>query len=75
VTNPLRYFETSPELIRLAELMHIRFPLSLRNVEGLLHERGIDATHEAVRFWLNRFGPMMAREGSVMCGRPPFSKG
>jgi putative transposase len=43
-------------------MMYIRFPLSLRNVEDLLHERGIDVTHETVRFWWNRFGPMMACE-------------
>ena len=42
--------------------MYIRFPLSLRNVEDLLHERGIDISHEAVRFWWHRFGPMFARE-------------
>ncbi|MCP2679928.1 IS6 family transposase [Maricaulaceae bacterium NA33B04] len=62
MTNPFRYFKTSPEIIRLAVMMYIRFPLSLRNVEDLLHERGIDITHETVRFWWNRFGPMMARE-------------
>jgi putative transposase len=62
MTNPFRYFKTSPEIIRLAVMMYIRFPLSLRNVEDLLHERGIDVTHETVRFWWNRFGPMMARE-------------
>ena len=50
-----------PEIIRLAVMMYIRFPLSLRNVEDLLHERGIDITHETVRFWWNRFGPMFAR--------------
>ena len=55
--NPFKYFKTSPEIIRLAVMMYIRFPLSLRNVEDLLHERGIDITHEAVRFWRNRFGP------------------
>ena len=27
-------------------MLYIRFPLSLRNVEDLLHERGIDITHE-----------------------------
>ncbi|MEY8117165.1 IS6 family transposase, partial [Falsihalocynthiibacter sp. BN13B15] len=37
-------------------------PLSLRNVEDLLHERGIDVSHETVRFWWNRFGPMFAAE-------------
>ena len=42
--------------------MYIRFPLSLRNVEVLLHERGIDIRHETVRFWWNRFGPMFAAE-------------
>jgi len=43
-------------------MMYVRFPLSLRNVEDLLHERGIDICHETVRFWWNRFGPMFAAE-------------
>ncbi len=43
-------------------MMYIRFPLSLRNVEDLLHERGIDICHETVRFWWSRFGPMFAAE-------------
>jgi putative transposase len=60
--NPFRYFKTSPEIIRLAVMMYIRFPLSLRNVEDLLHQRGIDISHETVRFWWNRFGPMFAAE-------------
>jgi len=60
--NPFRYFNSSPEIIRLAVLMYIRFPLSLRQVEDLLHERGIDICHETVRFWWNRFGPLFAAE-------------
>ena len=60
--SPFRYFKTSPEIIRLAVMMYIRFPLSLRNVEDLLHERGIDVCHETVRFWWHRFGPMFAAE-------------
>ena len=60
--SPFRYFKTSPEIIRLAVLLYIRFPLSLRNVEDLLHERGIEISHEAVRFWWNRFVPMFAAE-------------
>ena len=43
-------------------MMYVRFPLSLRNVEDLLHERGIDVSYESVRFWWNRFGPMFASE-------------
>lgn len=43
-------------------LMYVRFPLSLRNVEDLLFERGIDLCHETVRFWWNRFGPMFAAD-------------
>ena len=61
-SNPFRYFKTSPEIIRLAVMMYVRFPLSLRNVEDLLHERGIDICHETVRYWWNKFGPMFARE-------------
>ena len=60
--SPFRYFKTSPEIIRLAVMMYVRFPLSLRNVEDLLHERGIEVSHETVRFWWNRFGPMFAAE-------------
>ncbi|MCZ8187559.1 MAG: hypothetical protein O9308_14375 [Beijerinckiaceae bacterium] len=42
--------------------MDVRYPLSLRNVEGLLHERGIDITLETVRFWWPRFGTIFAAE-------------
>ena len=42
--------------------MYIRFPLSLRNVEDLLDERGIDVSYESVRFWWLRFGPKFASE-------------
>lgn len=60
--SPFRYFKTSPEVIRLAVMLYVRFPLSLRNVEDLLHERGIDISHETVRFWWNRFGAVFAEE-------------
>jgi transposase-like protein len=60
--NPFRYFNSSPDIIRLAVMMYVRYPLSLRNVEDLLAERGIDICHETVRLWWNRFGPMFAAE-------------
>jgi putative transposase len=60
--NPFRYIKTSPEVIRLTVMMYVWFPPSLRQVEDLLHERGIDICHETVRAWWNRFGPMFAAE-------------
>src|ERR1035437_1603767 len=60
--NPFRYFHSSPEVIRLVVMMYVRFPLSLRNVEDILFERGIDLCHETVRLWWNRFGPMFAAD-------------
>ena len=60
--SPFRYFHSSPEIIRMAVLLYVRFPLSLRNVEDLLFERGIDVCHETVRHWWNRFGPMFAAD-------------
>ncbi|MEQ8707340.1 MAG: IS6 family transposase, partial [Rhodospirillales bacterium] len=60
--SPFRYFKRSPEIIRLAVMMYVRFPLSLRNVEDLLDERGIEISHETVRFWWNRFGPLFAAD-------------
>jgi putative transposase len=60
--NPFRWFDSSPEVIRLVVMMYVRYPLSLRDVEDLLFERGIDICHETVRLWWNRFGPMFAAE-------------
>jgi putative transposase len=60
--NPFRYFNSSPEVIRLVVMLYVRFPLSLRNVEDLLFERGIDICHETVRLWWNRFGLMFAAD-------------
>ena len=60
--SPFRYFNSSPEVIRLVVMMYVRFPLSLRNVEDLLFERGIDISHETVRHWWNRFGPDVRRQ-------------
>lgn len=60
--SPFRYVNSSPEIIRLAVLMYVRFPLSLRNVEDLLFERGIDICNETVRLWWNRYGPMFAAD-------------
>ena len=60
--NPFRYFNSSPEVIRSAVMLYVRYPLSLRQVEDLLFERGIDICHETVRYWWNRFGPLFATE-------------
>jgi putative transposase len=60
--NPFKYYNSSPEVIRLTVLMYVKYPLSLRNVEDLLAERGIEICHETVRQWWNKFGPMFAAE-------------
>ena len=71
--SPFRYFNSSPEVIRLVVMMYVKYPLSLRNVEDLLHERGIDLCHETVRFWWNRFGPMFA--GEIRRKRASYMRG
>ena len=75
--NPshFRYFDSSPEVIRLVVMMYVKYPLSLRNVEDLLAERGIDICHETVRLWWNRFGPMFAGNGSIACAQIPIGAG
>jgi putative transposase len=62
IQNPFKYFKTSPEIICLAVMYYVRYPLSSRQVEDILHERGIDICHETVRFWVNRFGAKFAKE-------------
>lgn len=49
-----------PDVIQYAVWLYHRFTLSLREVEDLLAERGIDVTFETVRCWANRFGPAIA---------------
>ena len=66
--SPFRYFKTSPEIIRLAVMLYIRFPMSLRNVEDLLHERGIEISRETVRYWWNRFWPHVCRGTQAQAG-------
>lgn len=70
--SPFRYFKTSPEIIQLAVMMCVRFPLSPRNVEDLLHERGIDICHESVRLWGGCFGPIFA--GKIRTKRTPYMR-
>ncbi len=70
--NPFRYFDSSPEVIGLVVMMYVRYLLSVRNVEDLPFERGIEICHETVRLWWNRFGRHCQRKFYTgLVGRPP----
>lgn len=58
--NPFKYFNSPPDIIRLAVMFYVRYPLSFRQVEDILSERGIDVSHETIRFWVARFAPKFA---------------
>ena len=60
--DPFRWFDSSPEVVRQVVMWYIRYPLSLRQVEDMAFERGINICHETVKLWWNRFGPMFASE-------------
>tara|TARA_B100000686_G_scaffold352587_2_gene455108 strand:- start:2727 stop:3425 length:699 start_codon:yes stop_codon:yes gene_type:complete len=60
--NHFKYYKSSPEIIKLAIMYYVRYPLSLRNIEDILHERGINICHETIRYWWNKLGPIVARE-------------
>jgi putative transposase len=62
IKNPFKYFKTSLEIIRMAVMYYVRYPLSLRQVEDILREWGIDISYETIRFWWNRFGPKFAKD-------------
>ncbi|MGW1005073.1 IS6 family transposase, partial [Streptomyces sp. NPDC002520] len=49
------------EVIGHAVWLYHRFPLSYREVEELLFERGITVSYETVRAWCATFGPAYAR--------------
>ena len=49
-----------PDVIRYAVWLYLRFTLSIRDVEELLAQRGVEVSREAVRCWVNKFGPLIA---------------
>jgi putative transposase len=49
-------------VIRLAVMLYVRFPLSLRNLEDPPHDRGIEFGYVLVRFWWLPIDPMSAAE-------------
>lgn len=57
-----RYFKTTPEIIQLSVMLYVRFPLSLRNLEDLRHESGVDVSYETIRYWWNRVGAQFASD-------------
>lgn len=58
--SPFKYFKSSPEIIRFAVKLRIHYGLSLRQCEDMLAERGIDVSYEAIRYWVWKFGPLLA---------------
>ena len=49
-----------PEVIRYAVWLYFRFTLSVRDVEELLAERGVEVSRESIRCWVIKFGPPIA---------------
>ena len=62
MTNPLSFkrYRFPPDVIRHAIWLYFRFTLSLRDVEELMAQRGIVVSREAIRCWVNKFGPVIA---------------
>jgi len=50
-----------PQIIAHVVWLYARFNLSLREVEELMLERGIDVSYETIRRWMVKFGPLIAR--------------
>ncbi len=69
--NPISFkpHRFPPDVTRQTVWLYFRFTMSLRDVEDLLAERGIDLTYETVRCWANKFGPAIA--ANIRRRRPP----
>ncbi|MGD0291948.1 MAG: IS6 family transposase, partial [Candidatus Binataceae bacterium] len=52
-----KWRQTAPELILCAVRWYLRYSLSLRDVEELLAERGLEADHTTIWRWVQRYGP------------------
>ena len=51
----------TPDVIRRAVWLYLRFTLSYRDVKELLAERGLDVSYETIRRWVLKFGLLFAR--------------
>jgi len=49
------------DVIKRVIWLYFRFNLSLREIEVLMAERGIDVSYETVRRWIEQFGPVFAK--------------
>lgn len=49
-----------PTIIQHAVWLYFRFTLSLRDVEEMLAQRGIEVSYETIRCWTIKFGPKIA---------------
>src|SRR5271170_5796425 len=56
-----KWRQTAPELILCAVRWYLRYSLSLRDVEELLAERGLEADHTTIWRWVQRYGPELER--------------
>jgi len=73
--DPFRWFDSSPELIRLVVMIYVKYPLSLRNVEDLLAERGIDICHETVRLcWFRQMKTLQKFSSVHAAFHNPFNQ-
>ena len=54
-------YQFPPKLISYAVWLYFRFPMSLRMVEEMLADRGIEVTYETVRRWALKFGQKAAK--------------
>ena len=68
-----RGFRFHPSIIKHAVWLYFSFPLSFRDIELLLAQRHIQVSHELIRKWCYRFGPVLAKKIRKK-RRPPTDK-
>jgi putative transposase len=57
------------EIISHCVWLYFRFPLSYRDVQEMMAERGIAISHEAIRNWCEKFGREYSRRIRIQRGR------
>ncbi|WP_411194431.1 hypothetical protein [Rhodococcus erythropolis] len=62
MSSTYKGFRFPGEVISHCVWLYHRFTLSLREIELLMAERGIEVTFETIRTWCARFGPEYARQ-------------
>ena len=65
-TNPFKWRHYEPEIILLCVRWYCRYQLSFRDLEAMMHERGLSVHYSTIFRWVQRYAPEINKRGLIL---------